>query len=104
MYQPDNWIILKIKGEGSCYYKVLAGWSGGYLDGDSWRANSGIVKIEQTDTHYNFIGETGSVYKCHKESETIRMNISGVLSQWLKEYPDTVSVVPVTDILELFEE
>ena len=106
MYQPDNWIILKILDdtiEGGYYYKVLAGWSGGYLDGDSWRMNSGIDRIEQTDTHYDFIGESGSVYRCHKESETVRMNIGGILATLKKEYPDKVIQVEVADILEEFE-
>ena len=52
-YTPDNWVVLKItntKRSGNTgygrteqvLYKVLAGWGGGYLDGDSWRMNSGI--------------------------------------------------------------
>jgi hypothetical protein len=103
MYIPDNWIILKIEdGDDSCYYKVLAGWSGGYLDGDSWKMNSGITEIEQDETYYSFIGESGSIYYCNKHSETVRMNISGVLNQLLERFPDKVSVVPVSDILELF--
>lgn len=102
--QPDNWIILKILKEDveGHYYKVLAGWSGGYLDGDSWRMNSGIDKIEQTDTYYNFIGYSGSVYRCTKQSEMVRMNIGGVLQQLMKQYPDNVTVVNVEDILEEF--
>jgi hypothetical protein len=30
-YIPDNWVILKIKGSDP-HYKVLAGWSGSYLE------------------------------------------------------------------------
>ena len=49
MYTPDNWVVLKLKpGKGAHpIYKVLAGWSGGYLDGDSWRMNSGISKVTE---------------------------------------------------------
>ena len=57
-YLPDNWVVLKIK-EGkldSGFYKVLAGWSGGYLDGDSWRINSGITRVEDHETYYSFYG------------------------------------------------
>jgi len=49
-------------------YKVFATWSGGYLSGDSWRTNSCISKVEETDTHYIFRGYSGSVYECHKEA------------------------------------
>ena len=103
MNTPDNWIILKIKDdELGTYYKVLAGWSGGYTTGDSWRMNSGIDKIEQTDTHYDFISESGSVYHCHKQGETVRMNIGGVLNQLMEKWPDKVSIVDAKDILEEF--
>ena len=102
MYQPDNWIILKVITEEESYYKVLAGWSGGYLDGDSWRMNSGISKIEMSNNHYDFIGDTGSIYRCRKNGEIVRMNIGGVLTAILKEFPDTVSVVKVDKILSEF--
>lgn len=100
-YTPDNWVILKIDTDTEPYYKLLVGWSGGYLNGDSWKLNSGIVKIEQSDTHYDFVGESGSSYHCHKDAETVRMNISGILSQLLDI--DHVSGVKVADILELFD-
>ena len=28
-YTPDNWVVIKIKGDDP-HYRVLAGWSGGY--------------------------------------------------------------------------
>ena len=33
MYTPDNWVIIKVMGDDP-HYRVLVGWSGGYLDGD----------------------------------------------------------------------
>lgn len=72
-YNPDNWIILKIdqssNGIADPLYKVLAGWSGGYLDGDSWRMNSGIDKIIEHKGSYEFHGYSGSVYSCNKNAE-----------------------------------
>jgi hypothetical protein len=65
-YKPNKWIILKITADNKVYYKVLAGWNGGYLDGLSWRMNSGITKIILDDNFYYFHGYSGSVYKCHK--------------------------------------
>ena len=85
-YTPDNWVVLKIK-EGkldSGFYKVLAGWSGGYLDGDSWRMNSGITRVEDHETYYSFYGYSGSVYKVWKDRYGLRMNNAGVYNQ-LKE-------------------
>jgi len=92
MYTPDNWVIFKIdNGEHPVFYKVLAGWSGGYLDGDSWRMNSGIVKIEEDGDFWLVYGQTGSCYKLHKEANQIRMNISHIYSE-LKESGMAVEV------------
>ena len=82
-YFPDNWVVIKIK-EGKLdrgFYKVLAGWSGGYLSGDSWRMNSGITKVTEEGDHLKFWGESGSCYVCHKKTYGLRMNNSGVWNQ-----------------------
>ena len=85
-YTPDNWVILKIK-EGKYdkgLYKVLGGWSGGYLDGDSWRMNSGITGVEKQAHLYGFYGSSGSVYWCHQGSYRLTMANAGVYNS-LKE-------------------
>ncbi len=58
-YTPDSWVVLKVKaGKGTFpFYKVLAGWSGGYLSGDSWRINSGITRVEDDRTYTQEIDE-----------------------------------------------
>lgn len=68
MYYPDRWLIVRLKKDNQTIYKVLGGWSGGYLDGDNWRLNSGVVDIEEDRDYYLFKGFSGSVYKCHKKS------------------------------------
>tara|TARA_R110000744_G_scaffold159328_1_gene275476 strand:+ start:85 stop:465 length:381 start_codon:yes stop_codon:yes gene_type:complete len=82
-YTPDNWVVLKVKeGKGTFpIYKVLAGWSGGYLDGDSWRINSGITQVKQDGDYYEFFGLSGSCYRCHKEQYTLRMNTAGIFKK-----------------------
>ena len=72
-YIPDNWVIIKIKGEDP-HYRVLAGWSGGYTTGDSWRMNSGITKVEVRQDQYIFYGSSGSQYICHKDAYGLRKN------------------------------
>ena len=68
---PEQWVILRIPTEDNIdvpYYKVFGGWKGGYLDGDRWRLNSGITRVEEDDDYYYFYGYSGSCYKCHKNA------------------------------------
>ena len=87
-YKPDNWVILKIKKANAeeYFYKVLGGWSGGYLDGDSWRMNSGVSKVTEEGGYFLFHGFSGSVYKCHKQGYGLRMNNVGVYENLLETY------------------
>jgi len=84
MYKCDNWVIVKSPSETDPHYRVLVGTSGGYLDGDSWRMNSGIVQVEEVGDYFYIYGSSGSCYQCHKDSNTVRMNIAGTLTR-LKE-------------------
>ena len=73
-FTPDKWTILKICPEGEpakCYYKILGGWSGGYLGEDSWRLNSGVESYEFSEDNSTvlFKGGSGSIYECHKSAE-----------------------------------
>jgi len=66
-YTPDKWLIVTISGYDP-HYRVFATWSGGYLDGDSWKMNSGITSVTEDDYYYYFKGSSGSVYNCRKTS------------------------------------
>jgi hypothetical protein len=90
IYTPDAWVILKVDN----FYKVLAGWSGGYLDGDSWRINSGIVKCQQHKDHFLFLGSSESVYQCHKQMYGLNMSIAHVYERLTKL--GSVAVMPAT--------
>lgn len=81
MYIPDNWVILKIDLE-IPVYKVLAGWSGGYLHGDAWRVNSGIDSCKLVDNTYEFTGQSGSAYACHKDRYGLRNMTASMLAYW----------------------
>ena len=61
--KPHQWMIIDT---GECY-KVFASWRGGYLDGDHWKMNSGITRVEEDEDYYYFYGHSGSCYQCHKE-------------------------------------
>lgn len=80
MYRPDNWVVIKINGKDP-HYRVLAGWSGGYLGGDSWRMNSGIVDVFEASIYYAFYGASGSSYTCHKNGYGLRNNNAHIYQQ-----------------------
>lgn len=91
-YYPDNWVIIKLKGDDP-HYRVLAGWSGGYLDGDSWRMNSGIAKVIEEDDYWLFIGSSGSTYACHKDMYGLRMNNAYVWNSLQEKHGDKVELM-----------
>lgn len=88
MYRPDRWVVLKLPAG----YKVLAGWSGGYLDGDSWRLNSGITKVNQDGDLYFFSGYSGSIYQCYKDSYGFNSASLGMYNT-IKEHANRTGVI-----------
>jgi hypothetical protein len=86
VYKPDRWVLLHVTGDHPDLpiYKVLGGWSGGYLDGDSWRINSGVVSVDQEE--YGdvllFHGQSGSTYRCHRRSYGLSVIMAGGLNRF----------------------
>jgi len=101
MYTPDCWVLVKIGySTGEAFYKVLAGWSGSYLNGDSWRMNSGITTVEDDGDYWNFAGESGSVYRCHKAGNEMRASIAYIWYQLQERYGEKVSLVDVDEVIK----
>ena len=96
-YNPDCWVVIKMTNKDQTFYKILGGWSGGYLDGDSWRLNSGVERVELDNDRYMFYGSSGSVYNCHKESYGLKMSIAGIWNQMKEKYPDQVELLDDRD-------
>jgi hypothetical protein len=99
-YIPDSWVIVKLPNIDSDghFYKVVAGWSGGYLWGNSWRVNSGVTSLEKDGEHYLAHGNSGSVYRLWQEREGERMSMIFPLIK-LKE--SGAVVVPVEEVYEV---
>ena len=93
-FVPDNWVVLKIQTDADgVIYKVLAGCSGGYLYGDSWRMNSGITKVVEKQDSIEFYGNSGSCYECYKGSYGLRMNNAGIYNQLKEAFGDTIELM-----------
>jgi hypothetical protein len=67
-YTPNRWMVVSVTHNTKTHYRVFGVWSGGYLDGDSWKLNSGITKATLVDGVYHFEGSSGSVYECRQNS------------------------------------
>ena len=109
--KPENWVILKIEGN-ETYYRVFGGWRGGYLDGDRWQLNSGIVGIEEDEDYYYFEGHSGSCYQCHKNSYGLKdgmyyfsLSVQGVLENLIEKSPVLIEILNEdTDFINLLNQ
>jgi hypothetical protein len=83
-YTPDSWTILEMKHGNQITYKVFAGWSGGYLHGDSWKLSSGIktAELDEGGT-YLFDNFSGSLYVCSAGAQRLSGYMQSLLSGWL---------------------
>ncbi len=97
---PDNWVVLKCSFD-SVTYKVLAGWSGGYTQGEGWQLNSGITKVEIEQDYFIFHGVSGSTYTCHKDSYGLKMNNAGIYQKLVETFSEVTMLDETTDWINL---
>ena len=100
-YRPDRWVILNITSETDPpVRKVFAGWTGGYLDGDSWKASSGITETLEFDDRYEFINYSGSKYICYKRAHGMTGYMGAVYNGWMNAIKDDakIEIEPYDDL------
>jgi hypothetical protein len=101
MTEPEQWILLEVKSD-EPHYRVFASWAGGYITGDTWKLNSGILGVNNLGEYYDFIGYSGSVYRCHKDSYGVsKMHNKSVLDKIIKGSENTIFIVQ--DYLKVIE-
>ena len=79
-YIPDKFVIIKIDNHKEIY-KVVGEWSCRFLNGGSWRINSGIKYYTQKNDTLSLYSHSGSVYNVNVESEGISSTMIPLLSQ-----------------------
>lgn len=89
---PHAWVIIHSTVPEEIY-KVLGAWRGGYLSGDSWRMNSGIVAVEEDDQYFHFDGWSGSRYSCLKGAYGLTMASGGVYDSMREGLGDAVTLM-----------
>jgi hypothetical protein len=92
---PDSWVILEINHNGEQFQKILAGWSGSYLYGDSWRMSSPIAEldIKANSKWITATTQSGSTYNLSKPHQGLRMSNAGIYEQLKEKYGDSVKIV-----------
>ena len=92
---PDAWVIVEVNHDGAQFSKILSGWSGGYLDGDSWRLSSPI-KHMHIDVDLDTITvdtQSGSQYTLYKQYQGFRMSNAGIYNQLKEQFGDSVEII-----------
>lgn len=101
IYTPDRWVVLELNSLAhGKIRKVFAGWYGGFTQGFEWKLNSGITKVEQDGDFWLFTGESGSIYKCHKDAHGMSAFMGSVFQGWQEDAPKinaTVEVIKYED-------
>lgn len=92
---PDAWVIIEVNHEGEQFQKIVSGWSGSYLYGDSWRMSSRIKKIEinVNQDYYNVTTDSGSEYVLWKSRQGLRMSNAGIYEQLKQKFGDSIEIV-----------
>lgn len=104
VYRPDSFMVVKLKWNDESKaeeYRVVGGWSGGYLDGDMWRINSGITEVEEKDGNLVFRGASGSEYIVIEESEGMSISMAGAIAL-LDRSPLEYEAVDLDEVKEVF--
>lgn len=96
---PDSWVIVEIQDPihpgMPPIQKIISGWSGSYLYGDSWRMSSRIkqLNIKADNDYIEAITDSGSTYKLHKQLQGLRMSNEGIYTQLKQKFGDRVEIV-----------
>lgn len=92
-YKPDNWVLLKFQNESFTRFKILAGWYGGYLHGDSWKLSSRVERLEEDEHSYTAINGSGSVYVLNKQSERLSGYTASILAGFMDDVKDSDVII-----------
>lgn len=92
---PHQWVILQLPENN---YKVFVIWHGSYLTEDSWKINSGIVKVIIDNEYYYMYGYSGSCYVCHKNNYGITSTYGlDILNKILTQYKNEIKLIDNVD-------
>jgi len=91
---PDSWVIIEYNGSPQ-FQRILSGWSGSYLYGDSWRMSSPIkeMNIKVNQDYFTATTDSGSTYQLFKSRQGLRISNAGIYNELKEKYGDSVEIV-----------
>jgi hypothetical protein len=101
-YTPDAWVLIELKDPDTRlpFRKVLAGWIGGYLHGDSWRLSSGVTKIVPNNNGYAIHNESGSIYHVGTPNERFTSLTWSIYQKICERDPQmSVKQIPIASVV-----
>lgn len=101
IYTPDNWQIIQInpKDTSEAHYRIIAGWSGSYMYGNSYKISSSVKSVDDLVYNWKTHCSSGSVYMLRKNSEHVSAATVGVLKEFMLANPDLlIEVKKMTDV------
>jgi len=92
---PDAWVIIEVKTPAGQFQKVLAGWTGGYLHGNSWRMSSPVkeLNIKINQDFFTVDTESGSRYTLWKSRQGLRMSNASIYNELKEKFGDMLEIV-----------
>jgi len=104
IYSPDSWELVKVTTNSKVHYRILAGWSGSYMYGNSYKLSSGFDSADQVvNLPYNWKipQSSGSVYILSKNSEKPSVATVGVLKSVMQQNTNVVlEVISMKDFVQ----
>lgn len=96
VYIPDCWVLIEIKSEEyGTIRKILAGWYGGYAGTDSWKLSSGNLQEYVEDDFIVFPQESGSIYRCHKNSQRMSVYLNTIFNNFKNTAKDVGATIEI---------
>src|SRR6056300_1665818 len=92
---PDAWVIIEVKTPAGQFQKILSGWTGGYLYGDSWRMSSPMkeLNIKVNQDFYTVETDSGSCYTLWKSRQGLRMSNASIYNELKEKFGDMLEIV-----------
>lgn len=103
IYTPNNWQLVHVipKDTSAAYYRILAGWSGSFIYGNSWKLSSGCEQVIDEGDSWRVPQSSGSVYILSKNSEKPSVATVGVLKSVMQQNTDVVlEVISMKDFVQ----